>query len=112
MTALARRLPVVRSRWLTFLLLLGFCVLLLIPTWIVLPPDDENLPKEVLSTFFQSRQIFSGHYAFWDPWVAFGVPEPRSQTLIFHPFMLFVQLLPLGVALGAYYQLQVTIGVL
>ncbi len=112
MTTLARRLPLVRSRWLTLLVLLGFCVVLLIPTWIVLPPDDENLPKEVLSTFFQSRQIFSGHYAFWDPWIAFGVPEPRSQTLIFHPFMLFVQLFPLGIALGAYYQLQVTIGVL
>jgi hypothetical protein len=112
MTALARRLPVVRSRWLSLLLLLGFCVVLLIPTWLVLPPDDENLPKEVLSTFFQSRQIFSGHYAFWDPWVAFGVPEPRSQTLIFHPFMLFVQLFSLGFALGAYYQLQLWIGVL
>jgi hypothetical protein len=32
--------------------------------------------------------------------------------LIFHPFMLLVELFPLGVALGAYYQLQVCIGVL
>ena len=114
MTDIARPLPAglrLGGRWTTPLLLLGFSAVLLIPIWLALPPDDENLPKEVLSTFFQSRQIFSGHYAFWDPWVAFGVPEPRSQTLIFHPFMLFVQLFPLGFALGAFYQLQLCIGI-
>jgi hypothetical protein len=94
------------------LLLLGFGVVLLIPNWLVLPPDDENLSKEILSTVFQSREIFSGRYPFWDPWVAFGVPQPPSQTLVFHPFVVLVELLPLGVAIGALYQLQVWIGVL
>jgi hypothetical protein len=103
---------IVSRRSLTALLLLGFGFVLLIPTWLVLPPDDENLSKEILSTVFQSGQIFSGHYSFWDPWVAFGVPEPRSQTLIFHPFAVLVELLPLGVAIGALYQLQVWIGIL
>jgi hypothetical protein len=101
-----------RSRWLAPVLLLAFGVILLLPVWLVLPLDDENLSKEVLSTVFQSRQIFSGNYAFWDPWIAFGVPEPRSQTLIFHPFLVFVQLFSLGTALGAFYQLQLWIGVL
>lgn len=109
MTQLARSLS---GRWTAPLLLLAFGVVLLIPVWIVLPLDDENLQKEVLSTVFQSRQIFSGHYAFWNPWVAFGVPEPRSQTLIFHPFFVFVQLFSLGTALGAFYQLQLWIGLL
>jgi hypothetical protein len=92
--------------------LLAFGVVLLLPVWLVLPLDDENLSKEVLSTVFQSKQIFSGNYAFWDPWIAFGVPEPRSQTLIFHPFFVFVQLFSLGTALGAFYQLQLWIGLL
>jgi hypothetical protein len=95
----------------TALLLLGFGFVLLIPTWLVLPPDDENLFKEILSTVFQSQQIFSGRYPFWDPWVAFGVPEPLSQTLVFHPFVVLVDLLPLGVAIASLYQLQVWIGI-
>src|SRR5438445_706387 len=49
------------GRSVTSLLLLGFGFILLIPTWLVLPPDDENLSKEILSTVFQSRQLFSGH---------------------------------------------------
>lgn len=101
-----------RSRWTTAALLLGFAFLVVLPIWLVLPLDDENLQKEVLTTVFQSRQIFSGHYPFWDPWVAFGVPEPRSQALIFHPFLLLTELFSLPTALGAYYQLQVWIGVL
>jgi hypothetical protein len=100
------------GRSVTALLLLGFGFVVLIPTWLVLPPDDENLSKEILSTVFQSREIFSGRYSFWDPWVAFGVPEPRSQTLVFHPFVVLVELFPLGVAIGALYQLQVWIGIL
>jgi hypothetical protein len=100
-----------RGRWIWPLALLGFGFLVLVPTWIVLPPDDENLSKEILTTVFQSREIFSGHYPFWDPFVAFGTPEPRSQALIFHPFLLFVELLPLGAAIGAVYQLQLWIGI-
>jgi hypothetical protein len=100
-----------RGRSVTALLLLGFGFVILIPTWLVLPPDDENLSKEIVGTVFQSRQIFSGRYPFWDPWVAFGVPEPLSQTLVFHPFILLVELLPLGAAIAALYQLQVWIGI-
>jgi hypothetical protein len=94
------------------LALLAFGFLVLIPTWIALPPDDENLSKEILTTVFSSRELFSGHYPFWDPFVAFGTPEPRSQALIFHPFLLFVEILPLGAAIGAVYQLQLWIGIL
>ena len=101
-----------RGPWLTALLLLAFGVVVLVPTWLVLPPDDENLSKEILTTVFQSREVFSGHYPFWDPWVAFGTPEPRSQALIFHPFLVLVELLPLGAAIGALYQLQLWIGIL
>jgi len=99
-----------RERLLVSLALLSFGTLLLIPTWLVLPPDDEGLWKEISPTVFQSRELFSGHYPFWNPWVGFGVPQPLSQSLIFHPFIVFIQLLPLGAAIGAFYQLQIWIG--
>jgi hypothetical protein len=97
---------------LTTILLLGFGFLVLIPTWLVLPPDDEDLSKEIVSTVFQSKEVFSGSYPFWDPFVAFGVPQPPAQALAFHPFVVFVELLPLGTAIGALYQLQMWIGIL
>ena len=96
----------------TAFLLLGFGFVVLVPNWLALQPDDENLSKEIVGTVFQSKAVFSGHYPFWNPWVAFGVPEPLSQTLVFHPFLLFVELLPLGAAIGAFYQLQMWIGLL
>ena len=108
-----RHLPaVLEGRSATALLLLGFGFILMIPTWLVLPPDDENLSKEIVSTVFQSKEIFSGRYPFWDPWIGFGTPQPPTQTLIFHPFLVLVELLPLGVAIGAFYQLQMWIGIL
>src|SRR5207248_4847137 len=70
------------------------------------------LSKEIVGTVFQSKAIFSGHYPFWNPWVAFGVPEPLSQTLVFHPFLLLAEILPLAAAIGAVYQLQLWIGIL
>jgi hypothetical protein len=106
-----RRLPL-NGRGAATFLLLGFGFLVLLPNWIALPPDDENLSKEIVGTVFQSKALFSGHYPFWNPWVAFGVPEPLSQTLVFHPFLLFVEILPLSAAIGAFYQLQMWIGLL
>jgi putative flippase GtrA len=96
----------------TLLLLLGFGFVVLIPTWLVLPPDDEDLAKEIVSTVFQSREVFAGRYPFWDPWVAFGVPQPPTQTLAFHPFVVFIEVLPLGAAIGLLYQVQLWIGLL
>ncbi len=103
--------PDVRTRLLTTLLLGCFGTLILIPTWVILPPDDEGLFKEITATVFQSKALFSGHYPFWNPLPGFGLPQPLSQSLFFHPFILFAQFLPLGVAIGALYQLQIWIGV-
>ena len=94
----------------TALFLLFFGVVILVPTWLVLPPDDEDLSKEIVSTVFQSKQLFSGHYPFWDPWVAFGVPQPPTQSLVFHPFLVLTEFLPLGAAIGLLYQIQLWIG--
>jgi hypothetical protein len=107
----SRRVPL-RGRTATTLVLLGFGFLVLLPNWLALPPDDENLSKEIVGTVFQSKAIFSGHYPFWNPWVAFGVPEPLSQTLVFHPFLVLAEILPLAAAIGALYQLQFWIGIL
>jgi hypothetical protein len=93
------------------LLLLGGAVIL-IPTWLVLPPDGENLYREISTTVYQSNEVFSGRYPFWYPLVGFGVPQPLNQTLIFHPFLLLVQIFSVGTAIAAMYQLQVWIGVL
>src|SRR5438105_15799382 len=85
---------------------------MLIPIWLYLPPDDEGLWIEVGPTVFQGRQRFAGHYPLWDPFVGFGVPYPLSETLVFHPFLVLADLLPLAIALGLLYQMQLWIGLL
>jgi hypothetical protein len=94
----------------TLLLVAG--VVILIPTWLVLPPDDEDLFKEIAATVYQSNEVFSGHYALWSPLVGFGVPLPFTQTLIFHPFALLVQIFSVGNAIAVFYQLHLWIGML
>jgi hypothetical protein len=91
------------------LLVLGLVVL--VPTWLVLPPDDEDLSKEIVATVIQSKALFSGHYPFWNPIQAFGVPQPLSQSLIYHPFLLFAEIFPLATAIAAFYQFQLWVGV-
>lgn len=60
----------------TALLLLGFGFLLLLPNWLALPPDDENLSKEIVGTVFQSKELFAGHYPFW------GHPSPHEGGVL------------------------------
>jgi hypothetical protein len=87
-----------------------FGVLVLIPNWIVLPPDDEGLNVEISSTAYQARQLFSGNWPLWDPTLGFGVPQPASETLIFHPFLVLTHVFSTATALGLFYQLQLLIG--
>jgi hypothetical protein len=114
--AAARALPKRRSgQWTSLFdasLLLLAGVVILIPTWLVLPPDDEDFYKEIAATVYQSNEVFSGRYPFWDPLVGFGVPQPLSQTLVFHPFLFLVQITSVGTAIGIFYQLQIWIGIL
>lgn len=86
-------------------------VLVLIPNWIVLPPDDEGLNLEISTTAYQARQLFSGNWPLWDPTLGFGVPQPASETLIFHPFLVLAHVFSMATALGLFYQLQLLIGV-
>jgi hypothetical protein len=86
-------------------------IVVLIPNWIVLPPDDEGLNVEIASTAYQARQLFSGNWPLWDPTLAFGVPQPASETLIFHPFLVLTHVFSTATALGLFYQLQLLVGV-
>ena len=87
------------------LLLLGFAVLF--PTWIVLPGDDEGLLTTISPTVFQSKHLLQ--YPFWDPLVGFGIPQPASQSLIYHPFVLLIQVASLAFSIGLLYQVQLWI---
>jgi hypothetical protein len=96
------------SRWAAAAALLLIGAAVLVPTWILLPPDDEGLFLEIASTSFQAKHLFLGW--FWNPFVAFGVPEPLSQSLSFHPFLLFARWLSLPLSIGLLYQLQLWVG--
>ncbi len=94
--------------WFTVAVLLLFGGILLIPTWIVLPRDDEGLFTTIAPTVFQAKHLFD--YPFWDPFVGFGVPQPGSEELIFHPFVLFARWAELGFSIALLYQVQLWIG--
>ncbi len=94
--------------WFAVAVLLLFGGILLIPTWIVLPPDDEGLFTTIAPTVFHAKHLFD--YPFWDPFVGFGVPQPGSEALIFHPFVLFARWAELGFSIALLYQVQIWIG--
>ena len=96
-----------RARIGASLLLLGFVVL--IPTWLVLPPDDEGLFVEIQGTAFQAKHLFS-EYPFWNPWIGFGVPHPFNETLTFHPFVVLLAFASPALSIGVLYQAQLWIG--
>jgi hypothetical protein len=99
------------SRRLWLVGLLAFGVLVLIPTWIVLPPDDEGLFLVILPTWFQSHFLFSS-YPQWNPFVEFGGAHPGSESLIFHPFVVLLHWASPAFSIGLLYQVQLWIGLL
>ncbi|MBI9079573.1 MAG: hypothetical protein JEY79_07530 [Pseudodesulfovibrio sp.] len=41
----------------------------------------------ILSTYWFSKELWVGNYAFWTQNIGFGMPQPFSQYLWFHPLM-------------------------
>jgi hypothetical protein len=101
----------VARRYGAVLLLLALGLIAFFPTLVVLPPDAEGLWTEIETTAFQARYLFH-EYPFWDPWIGFGVPHPLGETLTFHPFLLLIRAVPLGVALPILYLAQIWIALL
>lgn len=107
---MARRWPLV-ARWAPIAGILAFGGVILIPNWIVLPPDDEGLFLVINPTRFQAQHLFTD-YPLWNPFIEFGGPHPGSQSLIFHPFVILAHFAPLAFSIGLLYQVQLWIGLL
>jgi hypothetical protein len=103
------RSAVYAKPWLTIVGLLFFGTVILIPTWILLPADDEGLFVVINPTLFEARHLF-GSYPLWNPFIEFGSPQPGSQSLIFHPFVVLLRFAPLAFSIGLLYQVQLWIG--
>jgi hypothetical protein len=97
-------------RWVAVGCLLVFGLVIVFPTLIVLPPDDEGLFTDVESTFFRAHHLLD---AFWNPFVGLGVPHPLSENLTFHPIVLLLAAgAPIGFSLALLYLVQIWIGLL
>ena len=86
-----------------------FGTVILIPNWILLPPDDEGLFVTISPTLREARHVFTS-YPFWNPSIGFGSPQPGSNSLIFHPFVLLAHFAPLAFSIALLYQVQFWIG--
>ena len=90
------------------LLVLGFVVL--IPTWIVLPADDEGLFTRDRADGLPGKASLLD-YPFWDPWIGFGVPHPRKRGADLPPLCPARALRArLSVSIALLYQVQLWIG--
>jgi hypothetical protein len=89
-------------RWIPLAGLVALGSIVLFPNWVLLPQDDEGLFLVVDPTRFQAEHF----YAFWNPLIGFGMPQPGSESLTFHPFALAVRFLSLATSIGLLYQVQ------
>src|SRR5262249_32003197 len=105
------RSAVYAKPWLPIVGLLVFGTMILIPNWILLPRDDEGLFVVINPTLFEARHLL-GSYPFWNPFIEFGSPQPGSQSLIFHPFVVLLRFAPLAFSIALLYQVQLWIGLL
>lgn len=101
-----------RRRVAAGLLLLGFGFgfVVMFPTWVVLPADDEGLFTGIAPTVYQAQHLFTA-YPFWNPLIGFGVPQSISNALIFHPFVVLLTFAPLAFSIALLYQVQFWIGI-
>jgi len=95
------------GRWWAGASLAVLSVVVLIPTWIVLPPDDEGLFLEIQSTAFQAKHLFTD--SLWNPGIALGAPQPFNETLTYHPFALIYDFASPAFSIGFLYQIQLWI---
>ena len=85
-------------------------IIVLCPSYVFVSPDNESFMSTVLSTIFQARAIRDGYYPFWTSLLGFGMPQPFSQSLYFHPILFLFALLPTKLALILFYQSHLIFG--
>ncbi|HVW17044.1 MAG TPA: hypothetical protein VHB30_02235, partial [Solirubrobacteraceae bacterium] len=108
LTALDERLA--RRAW-AAPVVLAIATIVVAPTVVVLPPDDEGLYTEVQSTVFRAMHLL-GAYPLWDPFLGLGTPQPFSEGLTFHPILLAFRWLSPALSLSILYLGQMWIGAL
>lgn len=89
-----------------------FSILTLLPQYIIVSPDTESLMSTIFSTVEFSKHLKSGEYLFWTSKLGFGMPQPFSQYLYYHPIVILLMLFPINVSLIIFYQFHLIIGII
>lgn len=93
-----------------YTIIVFFTFIYLLPSYIILSPDNECFYSTIVSTMLQANAVKEGFYPFWTSLLGFGMPQPFSSSFYFHPFFLLFAYLPPEIVIAIFFQFHLLLG--
>jgi hypothetical protein len=86
-----------------------FSVLLMLPTYVIISPDEEGFYNSLMGAILKTRALAEGNLPFWDSFHGIGMPYNTMSSINWHPIWLLLDKVPLSVVVSILYHLHVLI---
>jgi hypothetical protein len=86
-----------------------FSVLLMLPTYVIISPDEEGFYNSLIEAILKSRAIAEGSLPFWNSFHGIGMPYNTMSSVNWHPIWLLLDRFPLAVLVAILYHMHVLI---
>ena len=86
-----------------------FSVILMLPTYVIISPDEEGFYNSLIGAILKSRALADGNLPFWDSFHGIGMPYNAMSSVNWHPVWLLLDKVPLSVVVSIMYHIHVLI---
>ena len=86
-----------------------FSILLMLPTYVIISPDEEGFYNSLIHAILKSRALAEGNLPFWNSFHGIGMPYNTMTSINWHPVWLLLDKVPLSVVVAILYHLHTLI---
>jgi hypothetical protein len=86
-----------------------FSVILMLPTYVIISPDEEGFYNSLIGAILKSRALADGNLPFWDSFHGIGMPYNTMSSINWHPIWLLQDKVPLSFLVPVLYHMHVLI---
>lgn len=88
-----------------------FSTLLMLPTYVIISPDEEGFYNSLIDAILKSRALAEGNLPFWNSFHGIGMPYNTMSSINWHPIWLLLDKVPLSVLVAILYHLHTLIAI-
>ena len=84
-----------------------FSVVLMLPTYVIISPDEEGFYNSLLDAILKSRTLAEGNFPFWNSFHGIGMAYNTMSSVNWHPIWLLLDKVSLSAVIPILYHIHV-----